>query len=215
MKLLLTSTGLSNPKITEAFFGLAAKEPKDIKVAFVPTASRIEEELKYVEESRRELINLSILADNIKNINLERNVDFEEIKDCSVMYVCGGNTFYLLNKIRETGFDEMMNQFIADNKVYVGVSAGSIIATPNINVAGVEPADPNDVGLIDLKGLNWVNFEVSPHVPEIVSYDNAEKYSQTTDNKIYAINNSSAVLFRDNNVSVVGSGTSRIYNSKT
>jgi dipeptidase E len=97
-------------------------------------------------------------------------------------------------------------------KVYVGVSAGSIIITPNISIAEVEPADPNNVGLTNLTGLNIVDFEVSPHVPEMVSYENVEIYSKTTKNKIYAIDHNSAVLVRDAKIEMVGNVVSKIYN---
>jgi peptidase E len=42
MKLLLTSNGLSNDSIAKAFAELIGKDPKDAKVAFIPTASNLE-----------------------------------------------------------------------------------------------------------------------------------------------------------------------------
>lgn len=211
-KLLLTSTGLSNKKIAHAFFSFIVKAPEDIKVAFVPTAATTTEEMKYVDESREELIRLGIKNENIKEINLDHEVDYFEIEDCDAMYVCGGNTFYLLDKINRTYFDVAIEKFLMSGKVYFGVSAGSIVATPNIATAGVEPADSNEVGLTDLGGLSLVDFEVSPHVPEIVSYNKVEKYSKTTKRKVYAIDHNSAILVQDKNVSVIGGGVSKIYN---
>lgn len=38
-KLLLTSAGFLNPKIGDEFLKLLSKNPKDIKVLFIPTAS--------------------------------------------------------------------------------------------------------------------------------------------------------------------------------
>lgn len=212
MKLLLTSTGLASPKIKVTFLSLLPKNPKEIKVAFVPTASRTEEELSYVQESEDELVTIGIQKENITEINLDYIVTYEEIKDCDLMYVCGGNTFYLTKKIRETGFDKTMEMFIRANKLYIGVSAGSIIPTPSINAAFIEPADENDVGLRDFRGLGWVDFEVSPHVPEIVSYENTEKYSKTTRNKVYAIDHNSGILIQDGMAIIVGDGVSRCYN---
>lgn len=158
--LLLTSTGLAN---------------ENIVIAFVPSAAESAKELEYVEESREELIRYGIKAGNIKEINLDHEIDYSEIESCDAMYVCGGNTFALLAKIRNTHFDAAIETFVNNGKVYLGVSAGSIVVTPSIAGAEVEPADLNNVGLKDLRGLNIVGFEVFPHVPEIVAYENVEK----------------------------------------
>ena len=43
MKLLLTSNGLSNPSIAKALFELVGKPAEETNIAFVPTASNVEE----------------------------------------------------------------------------------------------------------------------------------------------------------------------------
>lgn len=211
-KLLLTSTGLSNEKIVHSFFGLIQKAPEDVRIAFVPAAASSPEEMNYVEESREELIRFGVRRENIKDFDLCHTIDYSEIEDCDAMYVCGGNTFNLLAKIRKTNFDVALERFLASGKVYFGVSAGSIVVTPSIEIALVEPGDSNDVGITDFRGLNIVDFEISPHVPEIVSYDNVEKYSKTTKNKIYAIDHNSAILVQDKSVQIIGGGACKIYN---
>ena len=160
-KLLLTSTGLVNQNITNQFLQIIDKPVSQIKIIFVPTASRSEEELKYVDESKKELLDLGIHANNIKTLNLDKPVSFEEVEDFDVIYVCGGNTFYLLKKVRETGFDKVIIEFAKTDKLYLGVSAGSILVCPNIDIAS--PFDENDVNLTDLTGLNLTDVIVSPH----------------------------------------------------
>ena len=160
-KLLLTSTGLANQNITNQFLQIIDKPVSQIKIIFVPTASRSEEELKYVQESKKELLDLGILKNNIKTLNLDSSVSFDEVEDFDVIYVCGGNTFYLLKKVRETGFDKVIIEFAKTGKLYFGVSAGSILVCPNIDIAS--PFDENDVNLTDLTGLNLTDVIVSPH----------------------------------------------------
>lgn len=160
-KLLLTSTGLANQNITNQFLQIIDKPVSQIKIIFVPTASRSEEELKYVNESKKELLDLGISEINVKTLNLDRPVSFDEVADFDVIYVCGGNTFYLLKKVRETGFDKVIIEFAKTDKLYFGVSAGSILVCPNIDIAS--PFDENDVNLTDLTGLNLTDVIVSPH----------------------------------------------------
>lgn len=156
MKLLLTSTGFSKKAISDTFIGLLNKPLNEVNLVFIPTASRFKEELKYVAESRQELVGLGIKK--IITFNLDRTVAENDLKDVDVVYVCGGNTFYLLKKIRESGFDKALKNF---DGLYVGVSAGSIVVGPDIEVSG--PWDENNVNLTDTTGMRIVDFAVIPH----------------------------------------------------
>ncbi len=156
MKILLTSAGFLNKEISDVFLKLLNKPAGQVHVVFIPTASRTEEELKYVVESRQELIGLGI--SDIVTLNLDRPVAADEVASADVIYVCGGNTFYLLKKMRESGLDKFLPNY---GGLYVGVSAGSIVVGPNIEVAG--PWDENDVKLADTRGLGLVDFAVVPH----------------------------------------------------
>lgn len=217
MKLLLTSNGFSSSKIFQAFLDLvnasSVKKPSEIKIAFIPTAAVSEEEQKsYMESVRKELVSFGIQKENITDLNLDHVVSYDEIKDMDALYVGGGNTFYLLHTMRQSQFYPVLREFLANNKTYVGVSAGSIVVTPNIAVASVEPADPNDIGLTDFTGLELVSFEVSPHVPEIVSYESSQNYAATTENRVYAFDHYCALVVHGDEVSFAGDGQYKVYN---
>jgi len=189
-KLLLTSTGFANENIINQFNKLIDKPISQIKILFVPTAARSQEELKYVEESKKELFELGILKTNLRIINLDKPVLFEEVKNFDMIYVCGGNTFYLLKKIRESGFDKVIKKFVALGKLYFGVSAGSILVCPNIEIA--KPFDENDINLTDLTGLNLIDVVVSPHYcledkSIIDSFKKKNKVIPLTDNQALLI----------------------------
>jgi peptidase E len=159
IKLLLTSAGFENPKLGKKFLELVNKKSSDIKIAFVPTASRTKEERFYVNKSKLELVKLGIMAKNIKVLELDHKISYSEIAKFDAAYVCGGNTFYLLYKARETGFDKAVERFVEEGKVYVGVSAGSIMAGPTIQFSH----DDNDIKIKHLTGLNLTKIIISPH----------------------------------------------------
>jgi len=50
------------------------------------------------------------------------------------MYMCGGNTTYLLQQMQETGAFDLIVERVHGGKPYIGTSAGSIIAGPKIPV---------------------------------------------------------------------------------
>lgn len=162
-KMLLTSAGFQNPEVGIEFLKLVGKATPEVRIIFVPTASRTEEELFYVEKSRKELLSIGIKEENIKNLDLDHKVSYGEVYGFDAIYVCGGNTFYLLKKVRETGFDKIIDRFLEDGGIYVGVSAGSYIVCPTIDAATWKHADRNDVRLEDLRALNLVSFLITAH----------------------------------------------------
>lgn len=160
-KLLLTSDGFANKKIADKFLELVDKKPSDIKMLFIPTASRYEDELKYVKLSENQLVSLGIIKENIMWLDIDKIADAGELEGYDVIYVCGGNTFYLMKKLVDTGLDKKIIEIVNAGKVYVGVSAGSVIAGPDISIAG--PFDENDIGLQSMAGLSLTEKIISPH----------------------------------------------------
>ena len=205
-KLLLTSAGFKNPKVGEKFLKLVNKPVSEIKIIFIPTAARTKEELKYVDESKKELLDLGIPETNIKILNLDKSLAYEEVKDFDVIYVRGGNTFYLMHKVRETGFDGVIKQFVKEGKVYVGVSAGSIIAGPNLSIADKEQlgfGDVNNVGLKDLTGLNLTNIAIFPHFRK-EEHNAIEKFKKKVNYQIVTLTDSQALLILDDKITIIG-----------
>lgn len=200
-KLLLTSAGFLNKKVADAFLDLVTKKPSEMKIIFIPTASRTKEELFYVKESKKELLDLGIERENIKELSLDHKISHNEVEGYDVMYVCGGNMFYLLKKVRESGFDEIIKKFIDQSGVYLGVSAGSMLVSLDVSVAA--PWDKNDVNLTDTRGLNIVNFCVSPHYVEDEK-EIVENLRKKFDFEIKILTDHQAVLVRGDKVEVIG-----------
>jgi len=82
-----------------------------------------------------------------------------------VIYLAGGNTYYFLKHLRESGLLKRLRRFVERGGVLAGLSAGAIIMTKDIRMAGYPPheADINEVRLKNLKALGLVDFEFLPH----------------------------------------------------
>jgi dipeptidase E len=159
MKLLLTSTGLTTPMIRDLFIGQFDR--LNDKTASVVTAGRSLEERKYIEASIHEMRDLGI---ETFELDISKGDRFENAEKTDIYYVCGGNTYYILDRIRKTGLDALLKSEIRNGKFYLGVSAGSIVVGPNIAIAGFgDGGDENDVCLEDLSGLGLVECIISPH----------------------------------------------------
>ena len=164
MRLFLTSNGFpeGSEKLKKEFLNFIDKDIDEIKLAFIPTAS-IPEEDKWFVTTSKELERLGILKKNIIDFQLDKPVSFDDLKEFDVIFVDGGNTFYLLEKVMESGFDEAIKEYLEkDIGVYVGVSAGTILVGPDVEIA--EPWDDKSItNLKDTKGLNLIDIAYSPH----------------------------------------------------
>lgn len=209
MKLFLTSAGLP-PETSEAFLGILGKNPEGLRVFFISTASygeHPEGEAEYVKKDKQRLLELGFRV--VEDVDL-RNENEQSLRvkleNFDIIFVEGGNTFYLLKYIRESGFDKVLKEFLNKGGVYLGVSAGSYVAGPDISPANWKHADDqNIVGLKDLRGLELVDFYISPHyVPEheTILDENKHKVSRP----IYALTDKQAILVEEGNVKFIGPG---------
>ncbi|NLZ83933.1 MAG: type 1 glutamine amidotransferase-like domain-containing protein [Clostridiales bacterium] len=139
-KILLTSAGFENRSIEGIFHELIGKEPKDIKALFIPTAAIYPDAIKVLPKCLDDLLDAGVLPDNIEVYDLHYGMNYEELCKYDAIYVCGGDTEYLLKRINDTKFNISLKQFVDKGGVYVGVSAGSIVGANNL---------PNNLGFIN------------------------------------------------------------------
>ena len=202
MKMLLTSDGITSDAIRQKLLDLVGSEPSVHTIAFIPTARNYEGANR--EKVDRTLDTLNSMGFSVKLIDIEKDANWEEqISGCTVIFVGGGNTYYLMDQINKSGFGASLPKLL-EGRVYVGDSAGSIVVTPSTDIAAVDDGDENIVQLSDTSGLGLVDFEVSPHTPEDVSISGNEEYAKTISHKLIAYDNGSAVVVDGDEVEVIG-----------
>lgn len=211
MKLLLTSAGIKNDTIKKEFYSLVGLPPEEIKAVFIPTAKNVETgDKKWLIANLYEFSNMVGEIDIVELTTQSPKILKQRLEWANVIIVGGGNTYYLLEQVRKYGLSKMLPELLKD-RVYVGISAGSIICCPKIDIAAVDNGDENLVNLQDTTGLNFVNFEVSPHTPD-VSLKANEEYAETIKNKLYAYDDNMAVKVDGDKITLVGDGQHWEYN---
>ena len=126
-KIILTSAGFENRKIEQKFLNMVNKPSNEIKVIWIPTAAIDDDAKAVLPKCMDDLLNAGISAKNIKTYNLDHIMQYEEITTFDAVYVCGGNSRYLLDKMNEANFACLLKKFINQGGIYIGVSAGSCI----------------------------------------------------------------------------------------
>lgn len=82
------------------------------------------------------------------------------IDQYDIVYMCGGNTIYLLQQLQTTDSFDLIIRKVRAGKPYIGTSAGSIIAGPKIPIY---LEDSEGVTLDDYTGFNFTNVMIVPH----------------------------------------------------
>lgn len=142
MRVLLTSAGLETEEIQGCFLTMAGKNMSLVKALFIPTAAIDADAVGVLPKCMNDLLKCGISNNNIAVYDLHDGMEFEKLKEYDVVYLCGGNTHYLLERINATGFHRSLMEYISSNGLVIGVSAGSLIFSNNLE---------NNLGLIDTK----------------------------------------------------------------
>lgn len=146
----------------ERFITFLNINPKESVVAFIPTASNIYPDWNPTED-RNKLIELGF---KVKDINIENKNKAELLKEMNnidIIFVAGGNVFYLLQEVRKSKFDEIIYEFIERGVPYIGSSAGTLLVGPSVELALNIDNQNEATELVSYKALNLVDFVVLPH----------------------------------------------------
>lgn len=212
MKLLLTSAGISNNSIKNSFLNLLGKKPEEASLVFIPTASNIEKGDK--AWLIKDFVNFEKL--NFKNFSIvdisavDRSIWYPQIQEADVLVFGGGNTFYLMEWVEKSGLkDELLE--LLKTKVYVGISAGSMILSPDLMLNTLQKLYKEDLDRIEnMKGVSFVDFYILPHYmsspSSIRTKENIPEAVKEIKNKIYALDDNSALEIVDNNIKIISEG---------
>ncbi|MEK6625002.1 MAG: Type 1 glutamine amidotransferase-like domain-containing protein [Bdellovibrionota bacterium] len=127
-----------------------------------------------------------------------------------IVHLGGGNTYYFLNALRKTGLLPRLQRYVMQGGVLSGESAGGIIITPSIGMAGHPPfdADENFVHLTNLRSLGLVSFEFFPHYKKTLRYEKAFiSYTKKHKRPLLACPDGSGIVIDDCGLKLHGSVT--------
>lgn len=228
MDLLLTSSGITNPRLAAALVELLGKPVSESTALFIPTAiypfaggaymarRMLASPLCELGWKSLGLLELSVLP----SIDLAMWV--RAVHDVDALLVGGGDPMFLAGWMRRSGLAAVLPGLRA---VYVGVSAGSMVASSTFVETYTEPPrHPEDViateamvfegdihrTLVTARGLGLVDVALIPHLdhdnhPD-ASMANAARWASRSPLPTYAIDNDSAIRVVRGAVDVVSAG---------
>ena len=190
---------------------MLARPAETIRVAYIITASKTERDTSYVDEGRELLKEAGF---NVEDIDIESKNQDELMKLLSsrnIIYVQGGNTFYLLKHMRLSGFDKIIRKLLKMGIIYVGVSAGSMVAGKNIEAAGWKDADRNEIKLKDLRGLSLVPFNIFVHYNPEEHKEMITQKPPRVKRRLRVLTDEQAFLVQNKTVILIGEGEENVF----
>lgn len=158
-KIMLTSNGLFTDDIAANFLSLVENDPRQMKACILTTASLQKEQNIYAKKAKADLVNIGFATVDYMDIEFD---EAEKLTNYQCIYINGGNPFYLLHHLKQSGADQVIRN-LNDGQVLIGVSAGAMVLGINIEVAEFFTPEMNIHNLQDLSGLKLVNLCLFPH----------------------------------------------------
>ena len=156
---LLVSSGFSAPVIREKVAAFA-REHGYVKAHIVTTARPEKEDAPWNKVTKQQLEEMGMTVSFV-DFDADESLD----DDVDLIYVCGGNTFHLLGSIQKSDapIREQIIAMCSRGGLYIGSSAGAVIACPHIAAAGEVHPDRNTDGITDLSAFHFVSCHIIPH----------------------------------------------------
>jgi dipeptidase E len=218
MKLLLTDSGVRNASMLAALVDLLGKPIAEASALCIPTAGyggpygdpvlpwrfisgRSSEPM--TELGWKSVGTLELTA--LPSIDKDRWVSW--VREADTLLVNGGDPVYLCHWMRESGLDGLLPSL--RDTVYVGLSAGSMVLTPQTGYGFADWWFPSG----DDSLLGVVDFCLFPHLglPD-KSLAEAERWAARINGPAYAIDAQTAIKVTGGSVDVVSEGRWKLFN---
>ena len=192
--------------VANLLIDFANEDLKGKIIAFIPTASLTEPIRFYVKTGKKALEKVGMIVEEVEITQFSNEEISSILHKCDYIYITGGNTFFLLQELKRKGVDKIISEQVKSGKLYIGESAGAIIASPdteyikNVNFDPIEKAPE----LEDYSSLGLVDFYTIPHYGNFPFKKKGEKVIQLYNEKLQLIpiSNKQAIFIEDSNIQI-------------
>jgi dipeptidase E len=222
MKLLLTSAGIKNESIRDALLDLLGKPISESKALCIPTAlyghphGSPQGAWRFIsgQEPQCPMTGLGWKSVGVLELTALPSIGQERwlpwIKEADVLLANGGDALYLCHWMRLSGLADLLPSL--QDTVWVGLSAGSMVMSPQVGDEFVETKPPITG---EDRALGIVDFAIFPHLDYPDFPENAmpfaERWAARLECQAYAIDDQTAIKVVEGRVDVVSEGHWRFF----
>ncbi len=163
-KIVLSSCDFRNEESAKWIYENLPYPIHQCKVLYFPNEKATKESIHSNKYYNR-LCEFGFRKENIYVFNYFSPSDFDTRNIVDIIYISGGNTFGTLKRIKESGADKIILDYVSRGAMYIGGSAGAHIASRSIE--HVEKYDVDTFGLTNYSGLNLFKGILICHYSEL------------------------------------------------
>lgn len=166
MKLFLSSVSLSYEQLV-ALTEMTGKEVSKVKVALIENASDVygeneKRDWAYASRDNFTAFGFGVDVVDLEDYRLGAKRLLEQLESADIIWIAGGNTYYLRWLLQETRADTIITGLVRRGKIYGGDSAGAVVAGPTLDHFQAMD-DPAKAPSIILDGLKLTDRVIVPH----------------------------------------------------
>lgn len=199
-KLILCSNGeIINPLYLDPYL---PKPLIDSKILYITTAAKEASNDDFVKSHKNRMNALELSYEEYDITDKSTEELKEKFSHFDIIHVEGGNPYYLLKIAREAGLKSALKEFLDNNGVYFGTSAGSYLACENIKVATWTKPDRKRFGITDFTALELVPFVIKAHYTAEME-ETIKAKAKRLDNKLYVLEDGQALICDDIGIKLI------------
>ena len=185
-------------------------------ILYIPLAMESDKYPSCLEWITNELKELNIC--NIEMVTQASEILNKNLDDYCAIFIGGGNTFKLLNDLKTSGAFEKIQEYINNNRIVFGGSAGAIIFGKNLKSCVLD--DDNAVNLEDISGYDILNgYSILCHYTNRTKEKDTESkeylLNLSKEEKIIALPEEDTIFINGNDIQVIGNRPYYIFNDGT
>jgi dipeptidase E len=139
-------------------------DPGQTPAAYVPTAADVLDDRAYVQEEMQRLAEMGFPVTALPLAGTTTNRVAAQLGRARLVFVTGGNAFHLLHHAMVSGFTVLVPPLVRSGAlIYVGMSAGAHLATPDLLPGVSERTRWKAPNLATTKAMGLVSFSVLAH----------------------------------------------------
>lgn len=171
-------------------------------VAYISSEPQVGDQPYYLSTIK----DYSQISDDIKVDYFDLSKDFSDeelakLLDYGAIYLSGGNTYVFMDSARKRNIYPILEKHLENRGLLIGASAGSIMMTPSIDLAGLE--DKNIPNLKDTTGFGFVDFEFHPHFKE-GNNEYISTYTRGKYNDLYVCKDGAGIFYSNGEIKLFG-----------
>ena len=174
-------------------------------VTFIPTASTPESYKEYVKLGQESLEELGLKVAPLDVATASSEEIRSTLSQGDLIYISGGNTFYLLQELKRKGADKLIQEKIEGGKPYIGESAGAMILAPSVEYVQLMDEIHVVPELASFAALGLISRYPLPHYRSFPFENVGEEILATYGEKLplVPITNAQAIIVRGGELTIV------------